>query len=147
MLKQISIFVENRKGRLALVTQVLGEAGIDLIALSVADTTEYGIVRCIADQPEKAVELLLENGFTAATTEVLAVEVPDEPGGLAKVLQIVEDADINVEYLYSFVRTVSENALILLRVENNKNAACIKALQANGVRVLSDEEVYHSKKG
>ena len=104
-LKQISVFLENKQGTLAEATKVLGENGIDLIALSIADTADFGIMRCIVNQPDKALALLAEHGFAASTTEVLAVEVPDQPGGLASVLMLLDKNDLNVEYLYSFART------------------------------------------
>jgi len=140
MIKQISVFIENKKGRLAKITDVLAEAGVDLIALSIADTTNFGIMRCIVSDPEKAITVLKQNGFTASTTEVFVVEVSDEPGGLAGVLDLLDDADISVEYLYSFVRTPSKNALILFRVEDITSA--ISKLRENGVKLLEAGDVY-----
>lgn len=140
MIKQISVFVENKKGRLAKITEVLGQGGVDLIALSIADTTNFGIMRCIVSEPEKAITLLKDNGFTASTTEVIVAEVSDQPGGLARVLRLLDQADISVEYLYSFVRTPNENALILFRVEDIVTAT--KALQEGGVKLLSEQDVY-----
>jgi ACT domain-containing protein len=140
MIKQISVFVENRKGRLACITDVLGQAGIDLIAMSIADTTNFGIMRCIASNPEKTLQLLKQNGFTASTTEVIVAEVPDKPGGLASVLKTLDAAGISVEYLYSFVRTRGKNALILFRVEEVE--AAVKALVEGGIKLLGEEEVY-----
>ena len=140
MIKQISVFVENKKGRLARITEVLGQAGVDLIALSIADTTNFGIMRCIVNNPEAAIEVLKQNGFTASTTDVIVTEVEDRPGGLASVLRILDDAGISVEYLYSFVRTPNENALILFRVEDIDAAVC--ALNKGGVRLLNADDVY-----
>jgi hypothetical protein len=140
MIKQISVFVENKKGRLAKITEVLGEGGVDLIALSIADTTNFGIMRCIVSDPEKAIAMLKTNGFTASTTDVIVAEVTDKPGGLAKVLQLLDQADISVEYLYSFVRTPNDNALILFRVEDIQAAA--KALEEGGVKLLSEQDIY-----
>ena len=139
MIKQISVFVENKKGRLARITDVLGQAGIDLIALSIADTTNFGIMRCIVSDPEKTIELLRSNGFTASTTEVIVAVVPDKPGGLAGVLKTLDTAGLSVEYLYSFVRTHGENALILFRVEDVE--AAVKALKASGIRLLDEKDV------
>jgi hypothetical protein len=141
MIKQISVFVENKKGRLARITDVLGQAGIDLIALSIADTTNFGIMRCIVSDPDKTIELLRSHGFTASTTEVIVAEVPDKPGGLAGVLKTLDMAGISVEYLYSFVRTHGKNALILFRVEEVD--AAVKALEESGVRLIGEEDVYH----
>ncbi len=140
MVKQISVFVENKKGRLARITDVLGKGGIDLIALSIADTTNFGIMRCIVNDPEKALKLLKENDITASTTEVIVAEVVDKPGGLAYVLGLLDKADISVEYLYSFVRTPNENALILFRVEDID--AAIRTLEAGGVKLLDEKDIY-----
>ena len=140
MLKQISVFLENRQGTLAAATRVLGDHGIDLIALSIADTTDFGIMRCIVNKPEQAAQLLQEAGFTVSTTEVLAVEVPDVPGGLAKVLQILDQSGISVEYLYSFVRSHTDHALILFRVENNE--LCMKVLKENDIHFFSGEQIF-----
>lgn len=140
LVKQISVFLENKKGRLALLTKVLGDNDIDITALSIADTTNFGILRAIVNKPEEAIRVIREAGFTVNTTEVLAVQVPDCPGGLAGVLAILEKADISIEYLYSFVRTPCENALILFRVEEPENA--IQVLQNEHIRILSQEEVY-----
>jgi hypothetical protein len=141
MIKQISVFVENKKGRLAKITDVLGKAGIDLVALSIADTTNFGIMRCIVSDSDKALDVLKQNGFTANTTDVIVLEVVDKPGGLASVLRVLDSADISVEYLYSFVRTPNENALILFRVENIEKA--IEALQDNGVKLLDTQDVFN----
>ncbi len=140
MIKQISVFVENKKGRLAKITDVLGKGGIDLIALSIADTTNFGIMRCIVSDPQKAIGLLKNAGFTASTTEVIVAEVTDKPGGLAHVLALLDNAGISVEYLYSFVRTPNQNALILFRVEDI--AAATNALANGGVKLLSEEDIY-----
>ena len=141
MLKQISVFLENKKGTLAEATKVLADNDIDLIALSIADTTDFGIMRCIVDKPEQAMKLLSSNGFAVSTTEVLAVQVPDVPGGLAQVLGILNREDINVEYLYSFVRTPNEYALILFRVDDN--VRCMQALSDNSIVFLTGEQIYH----
>ena len=102
--EQISVFLENKAGRLAEVTRVLGEAGINIRALSLADTTDFGILRLIVDQYDKAREILKDKGFTVGKTEVVAVEVPDRPGGLGLVLQILAASGVNVEYMYAFVQ-------------------------------------------
>jgi hypothetical protein len=140
MIKQISVFVENKKGRLARITDVLGQGGIDLIALSIADTTNFGIMRCIVNDPDKALKLLRANDMTASTTDVIVAEVVDKPGGLSHVLSLLDKADISVEYLYSFVRKPNENALILFRVEDID--AAVKALRAGGVKLLNEQDIY-----
>jgi hypothetical protein len=140
LIKQISVFIENRKGRLASLTKALGQNGIDLIALSIADTTNFGIMRCIVEDSDKALKIIKDAGFTAKTTEVLAVEVPDRPGGLAEVLGVLDSKDIDIEYLYSFVRSKTENALILFRVEEIQKT--IEILTEKGIRILTSKEVY-----
>ncbi len=142
MIKQISVFVENKKGRLARITEVLGKADIDLVALSIADTTNFGIMRCIVSDPEKTIQLLRSHGFTASTTEVIVAEVPDQPGGLASVLDALDSAGLSVEYLYSFVRTHGKNAMILFRVEEVE--AAVKVLTESGVKLLSEADVYNA---
>ncbi|MGI6705385.1 MAG: ACT domain-containing protein [Clostridia bacterium] len=143
LMKQISVFLENKKGRLATLTKVLGDHDIDITALSIADTANFGILRIIVNKPDEALRVIREAGFTVKTAEVIAVKVDDRPGGLAKVLAILEKGDISIEYLYSFVRRPDESALILFRVEDPKKA--IKLLQDNGIEVvLNQEEVYSS---
>ena len=139
MVKQISVFLENSKGRLADMTATLGNAGIDLLALSIADTTNFGILRAIVNDTDKAMNVLKSEGYTANTTEVLAVNVPDSPGGLARVLALLNDADVNVEYLYSFVRKAGENALILFKV--NQVAVAAKVLADAGMTMLDQDEI------
>jgi len=140
MVKQISVFIENRKGRLAELTGLLRQHGIDLKALSIADTTNFGILRCIVDDPDQAIGVIREAGFTANLTEVLAIEVPDVPGGLAGILDLLAEADISVEYLYSFVRTHGKSALILFRVEATEKAR--QLLISRDVNVLTAQQVY-----
>lgn len=138
--KQISIFLENKSGRLAQVTRVLGDNGINIRALSIADTTDFGILRLIVNDPDKAYQVLKEAGFTVSTTDVIAVEVTDEPGGLAKALMTLDRAGINIEYLYAFVQKATSAALVVFRVEQLEEAA--RALQEDGIRILSGDEVY-----
>ena len=140
MIKQISVFVENKKGRLARISEVLGQSCVDMIALSIADTTNFGIMRCIVSDPDKAIALLKAHDFTASTTEVIVAEVVDKPGGLSYVLELLDKAEISVEYLYSFVRTPNENALILFRVEDI--AAATEVLKEGGVKLLDEKDVY-----
>lgn len=138
--KQISIFLENKSGRLAQVTRVLGENGINIRALSIADTTDFGILRLIVSDPGKAYQVLKEAGFTVSTTDVIAVEVEDNPGGLAGVLKSLDRAGINIEYLYAFLQKASKAALVVFRVERLEEA--VKVLQENGTRILGEDEVY-----
>ncbi len=138
--EQISIFIENKSGRLAEVTRVLGSKGINIRALSLADTSDFGILRLIVDQTDLAKAILKENGFTVSKTEVVAVEVPDQPGGLAGILKVLDDARVNVEYMYAFVERCGGNAVIIFRFDDAVQA--IKVLQASGVMVLEGERVY-----
>ncbi|MGE5397208.1 MAG: ACT domain-containing protein [Chitinophagales bacterium] len=140
MIKQISIFLENKAGRLASVTKVLGEHDINIRALSIADTSDFGILRLIVNEPEKAYQVLKEAGFTVSETEVIAVEVPDTPGGLANVLEDLGAASINIEYLYAFIGKASDDALVIFKVENPDKA--VEALTTHGVNVLDKKEVY-----
>lgn len=138
--EQISIFLENKSGRLADVASVLARAGINIRALSLADTTDFGILRLIVNDTEKAKQVLKENGFTVGKTEVIAVEVPDRPGGLAEILNIMKNNGINVEYMYAFVQKSGGNAIIIFRFDGLEKA--IETLQKGDIRILKGEEVY-----
>ncbi|MCL6639588.1 MAG: ACT domain-containing protein [Firmicutes bacterium] len=138
--KQISIFLENKSGRLAQVTRVLGNNGINIRALSIADTTDFGILRLIVSNPEQAYQVLKDTGFTVSATDVIAVEVADKPGGLADTLQLLEAAGINIEYLYAFVQKTANAAVVVFRVEQVDEA--VRVLQEKGTRILSEDEVY-----
>jgi hypothetical protein len=138
-IRQISIFIENRTGRLAAITTLLGEAGINIRALSLADTSDFGILRLIVDKPDEACVLLKEQGFTYSLTDVVAVEVPDKPGGLAKVLNLLNTGGINVEYMYAFVEKSPRQAVLVFRFDDMQ--AAVKALTAGGIRVMKNAEV------
>ena len=138
--KQISVFLENKSGRLADVTRMLGVHQINIRALSIADTTDFGILRLIVTDPDQAYAVLKEAGFMVSVTEVLAVEVPDTPGGLAGVLAILGSNGINIEYLYAFVAKASRDALVIFRVEECDRA--VQVLQDHNINVLDEEKVY-----
>jgi len=138
--EQISIFLENKSGRLAEVTGVLSEAGINIRALSLADTADFGILRLIVNDTEKARQVLRDNGFTVEKTRVIAIEVPDKPGGLAKILDTIKDEGINVEYMYAFVQKSGQNAIVIFRFDELEKAITI--LQKAGVRTLEGEDLY-----
>ena len=125
--EQISIFIENKSGRLAEVARILGEAGVNIRALSLADTSDFGILRLIVNDVEKAKTVLKEKGFTVSKTEVIAVEVPDRPGGLAAILQVLDTDRINVEYMYAFVERCGENAVIIFRFDETHKAITTSA--------------------
>lgn len=138
--KQISVFLENKKGRLWEALDVLSKAQINIRALSIADTSEFGILRLIVPDPEKAKKVLAKSNFTVRENNVIAVCVSDKPGGLAGVLKILTDADINVEYVYAFVEKSGKKAVVVLRTENISKGK--KALKKAGVTVLLSKEVY-----
>ena len=118
IIKQISLFMENSTGRLAGATDLLAEAKINLRAISIADTTEFGILRLIADQPEKAVKLLKEAGFAARETDVIAVEIADEPGSLARIMALFRDEGVGIEYLYASLEHKVDKAVIVIKVDD-----------------------------
>jgi len=137
---QLSVFLENKSGRLADVTRTLADANINIRALSIADTIDYGLLRLIVNDPVAAKDALANAGFTAALTDVLAVEVADRPGGLAKIIEILAESGINIEYMYAFVGRSGEHAIVVLRIERVDEAATI--LREKGVRILAGEELH-----
>ncbi len=138
--EQISIFIENKSGRLAEVTGILGDASVNIRALSLADTSDFGILRLIVNDRDKAITALKERGFTVSKTEVVAVEVPDRPGGLASILRALDSEKINVEYMYAFVERCGDNAVIIFRFDETEKA--IAALSAKGFNILEGERLY-----
>ena len=138
--KQINVFLENQSGRLAEVTRGLSKNRIDIRALYIADTTEYGILRMLVDQPDEAQAVLQNLGFTVSQTSVIAVAIPDTPGTLDKVLKILSDNDISLEYLYAFVGRASSDAVVVIRVDDPKKA--LEYFEQAGVKVHDDKEVY-----
>lgn len=138
--RQISVFLENKSGRLLEVCNRLAEEGVNIRALSIAETADYGVLRLIVNDPDKAMRTLTSGGFTVSETEVIAVEVPDEPGGLAGVLVPLYDANVNIEYIYCFVEKSGKSAMVVFRVEQIDEA--IRAIQGGGYKVMREEEVY-----
>ncbi len=141
LVKQISVFIENKAGRLASVTSALAAQGIDTRALSLADTTNFGVLRLIVDQPEKALEVLKEDNYAVSTTDVVAVMVPDVPGGLAKVLDKFTELNIDIEYMYAFIGKESEKAIVILRIDKPEEA--LKRLLEAGIETLPAEHLYN----
>ena len=137
LVKQLSVFMENRLGRLYKLTHALGKEGVDFVTLSIADTKDYGIVRFIARDNERAYEILKNEGFTVGITELIGVEVDDKPNALAEVVALMEEADMNIEYLYSFVLTNHNTAKILMRVEDTDRAVAM--LRQKGIKLLSEK--------
>ncbi len=139
--EQISVFLENKSGRLAEVMRVLGGAGINIRALSIADTSDFGILRIIVNDKDKALAVLKDKDFTVSKTEVVAVEVADTPGGLSKILDLLDRQGVNVEYMYAFIERSSDNAVIIFRFDENDKA--IKVLLGAGISILDGSKVYN----
>ncbi|NLY18394.1 MAG: ACT domain-containing protein [Clostridiaceae bacterium] len=142
--RQISVFIENKIGRLAKVTQILGEYNIDISALSIADTADFGVLRLIVNNPGKAKEVLEQQGFAVSVNNVIAIEVDDRPGGLSKVLAIFDKRGIGIEYMYAFVGYCEPGkALVIIRVENPEEALAV--LQKEDVHIKCPGDVYRNK--
>jgi hypothetical protein len=139
MIDQVSVFLENKRGRLAELSRALGDAGIDMHALMIADTEQFGVVRIICDTPRLASALLDERGFSATVTQVVAVEIPDKPGGLADVLDALDGKEIDVEYAYCFVEPSGAAAVDIFKVDA---PGADEVLAAAGFRSLSPAELY-----
>jgi hypothetical protein len=137
--EQISIFLENKSGRLAEVANILARNNINIRALSLADTADFGIFRLIVNDPARATALLKEGGFTVGKNEVVAVVVPDKPGGLAGILGTLQGKGINVEYMYAFVQKNEGNAVLIFRFDDADKA--IDVLRQSDVRILGGEEM------
>ena len=140
VIKQLSVFVENQPGRLSEITDVLSGREINIRALSIADTTNFGILRLIVDHPSRAESALKEQGFTVSQTSVIGVGIEDRPGGLAEALNILREAGMDVEYMYDFVSHAEKTAYVILRVADNDAAE--KVLRDHGIPILSGEDVY-----
>jgi len=138
-INQLSIFVENKAGTVAEITKSIAGAGVSIRALSVADTQEFGILRLIVSDVEKAREALHENDCVVSISKVIGVEIPDVAGGLSSVLELMSDNNINVEYLYAFITISGQHAYVVLRVEDNDKAA--KILKENGVKLVSQADI------
>jgi hypothetical protein len=138
--RQVSIFLENRAGRLSEVASLLGDHGINIRALSLADTADFGILRLIVNDVEKAIGILRKEGLTVRETDVVAAEVPDRAGGLAHLLRILSRENINVEYMYAFVRSPAESAIMIFRFDETQKA--LEVLARHGIRTLPGEELY-----
>lgn len=135
-LKQISVFLENVAGRLAEVTRVLSDGGINLRALTIADTADFGILRIVSDDATETLELLEKHGFTARVTEVLAVEIEDRPGALAEVMELFNEKGVNVEYLYVSLEKNRDNAIVVLKVEDVAHGQ--KIVEEHGIALISE---------
>jgi hypothetical protein len=138
-LTQISVFLENKKGRLFEVCDTLSKGKINIRALIVAESENFGILRIVVDKPEAAAQVLKKKGFVANFTDIVAVEVGDKPGGLAAILKVLNDHDLNVEYMYGFVEKASDKALMVFRFDEADKA--VKILTKKGIRLIGKKEI------
>jgi len=138
-IKQISVFIENLQGRLADITEVIAQNKIDIRALSLADTTNFGILRLIVDRPYEAEEALKREGYTVSLTAVIAIGIDDAPGGLAGALRVLSDNSISIEYLYAFISKKEGRASVILRVDDGDRA--VEILNDNGIQFLSEADM------
>ncbi len=138
-IRQLSIFLENRSGRLQAITAILAEAGIDIRGLSVADTSDFGILRIIVDDTAKAEVVLKANNVVVHTNDVTAIEVDHKPGGLAKVLRLLNDTPVNVEYMYTLAVPCGVNPVLILRFGEPKEAR--EKLRQGGVKLLDESDL------
>jgi hypothetical protein len=140
MVKQVSIFLENREGRLYEVSRLLSQNNLNIRALSIADTSDFGILRLIIDDPDRTIELLKKDNYTVSATDVLAIEVDDRPGGLAKILGIFNENHINIEYMYAFLGKLPGKAIMIFRFDNNK--LVLEKLKNKEVTFIGEKELY-----
>jgi hypothetical protein len=139
IIQQISVFIENKSGKIYEAASVLAEKNINIRSLSLADSASFGVLRMIVDKPEVAYEALKAAGLTAKISEVVAIEVPDQVGGFAAVMKIMSDAGINVEYMYAFVEKNQDNAILIFRFDDVRKT--LDLLQGKGLRILQAKEV------
>ena len=136
---QISVFLENRKGRLYDVCSILGQNDINIMALTIAETENFGVLRIVVNKPDNAIKLLKDKGFAANITDVVVVEVENKPGGLAKILKILNDNDINIEYMHAMLSRKSDRSFMVFRFDNPDNA--IEVLKKNELNVITKESI------
>ncbi len=141
MVKQVSIFLENRTGRLYEVTRLLAKNKLNIRALSIADTSDFGILRIIIDDPDRAIEALKKDNYTVSATDVLAVQVDDHPGGLAKILGIFDENKINIEYMYAFLGKLPDKAIMIFRFDDNKLVT--EKLKNKDIQFVAAKELYN----
>ena len=139
-IKQLSIFLQNRMGSLSKPLEVLSENGINIRAMCMADTSEFGILRLVVDDPLKGKEVLEESNFLVKITEIIGVEMNDTPGGLTDVLKVIKDNQIDLEYLYAFTHDKVNKAILLLHADDIDNL--IKVLEDNAMVIVPSEEIY-----
>ena len=139
MIKQISVFLENKKGRLSEVTKTIADNKIDIKALTLADTKDFGVLRLIVTEPDRCVKILKENNFVAQETEVIAIEVEDAPGGLSKVLELLNINNVNIEYIYATIEKIKNKAIVIFRIEEMSKAKEI--LNKNGINIYEMSDI------
>ena len=139
-IKQLSIFVENKPGRIAQITQVIAEAKIDIRALSIADTSDFGILRLIVDKPDKAVDALKKANITVSLTSVIAIGIADKPGEFSNAMKILAAEGIGIEYMYAFISRDKDKAFVILRIEEEDKAS--EVLKSNGITLLTTEQIH-----
>lgn len=138
-IKQISIFMENKPGRMARVAKTLSDADVNIRALTIAEAGDFGVIRMVVDDTEKGYRVLRDGGFTVSETDVLAVEIKDIPGGLYEIAKTLGESNINMDYAYAFVTAKAERAMLILRVDDLKRAT--QVLNEAGVRLATREEI------
>ncbi len=138
-IKQISLFVENRPGRMAKVSKTLSDTGVNIRALTIAEAGDFGVIRMVVDDPERGYKVLKDSGFTVSTTDVLAVEMKDTPGGLYEIVNTLGESGVNVDYAYAFVTAKAQKAMLILRVDDLAKARA--ALSGKGVKIATREEI------
>lgn len=139
-LKQLSIFLENKEGRMLNTLDIIEKLGINIRALSIADTSEFGILRLIVSNPKLVKQELEKNNFIVKLTDVIPVAMDDQPGGLNKILRILDENSINLEYLYAFVEQQTYDAIVLLRLEDMDKG--YEILEENGAKIINADEIY-----
>lgn len=139
-IRQISVFVENKPGMLAKLAEVLNNSGINMHALSLAETKDFGIIRLIVDDPFNTIHVLKEHQYICSITKVIGIAIDNKPGSLGKVMKVLGDNDINVEYTYAFTAGVNDKACMIFRVGSNEKA--IEVLSKNGIRPLCQDDLY-----
>ncbi len=137
--KQISVFLENKKGRLAEVTRILSQERINIRALSLADTADFGVLRIIVNDPDRCLAVLKAASFVAQVTEVMAVEVEDKPGGLSRILEVLDSENVNVEYMYAYVEKTKENAIVICKINDRSRA--LDVLAKHGISTIRGEDL------
>ena len=142
MIKQISLFLENKPGRLAKVCRIMAEEGVNIRALSIADAADFGVLRLIVDNPDLAEEKLKARGVIVSITDVIGIKVPDQPGGLAGAMEWLGQEAVSVEYMYAFVGKSGDQAMVILRLDDNEKA--IEAIRKHHIELMTPEEVYQS---